>query len=419
MNTIVYITVKAPYSSGESFILTEMFSLKNLGIDILVIPRDVSGGVIHEKAGTLLNNTLRIKWFDPEVIREALKYIFMNPVSFLKLIDAVVLKARNAKIALRNLMILPKGVYLARLLGRHPVSHIHAHWASTTSTLAYVISQVTGIPWSFTAHRWDIAEDNLLKEKCHSASFVRTIAENGRREILEIVGNDSLANKLSVIHMGVIVPENKSVRKEQNDVFTFLCPADFIAVKGHRYLLDACRMLSDSDIKFKCLLAGDGPLEDKLRQSVRYLQLNHCVEFLGRLPHEKLMGLYERGAIDAVVLPSIITEDGEKEGIPVALMEGMSYGIPVIATSTGGIPELIGDGSGIMIEEKNPEAIAGEIKRLIKEPSHYELIREKGNKKIKEEFDVVATNKRLLELFFAGACNQEEATGQTMLRLTI
>jgi len=169
---------------------------------------------------------------------------------------------------------------------------------------------------------------------------------------LKTIKDATLIKKLLVIHMGVVIPERNNTALKKAEVFKFVCPADFVLKKGHKYLFEACRILSDRGVKYKCLIAGDGPLEDELREMVKKLKLNDSIEFLGRLPHEKLFDLYGRGEIQVVVLPSIITEDAEKEGIPVALMEAMSYGIPVISTKTGGIPELIGDGSGIMIDEK-------------------------------------------------------------------
>ena len=399
MKKIAYLTVKTPLGAHEAFILTEMLALKKSGASLLIIPRGISTGVFHEKAKELLDDTLILPYINFKIIKELFSYIALRPLFTSKILFNTVFKARNVKIAVKNLCIIPKALYLSKILRQHNISNIHAHWASTTSTIAYIISKVTGIPWSFTAHRWDILENNILREKTKSASFVRAINENGRQEICEIINDDNLKKKISVIHMGVVLPELKSTPFNKPDIFKFLCPANLLIVKGHRYLFEACRILSDRGLQCKCLIAGDGPLEHELRRMAANLELDDCIEFLGRLPHERLFELYARREIHAVVLPSITTGDAEKEGIPVALMEAMSYGIPVISTNTGGIPELISDGSGIMVEEKNPAVIAGALEKLVKDQIYYNLLSEKGQEKIDCDFNVDKISTKLLALF--------------------
>lgn len=401
MKKIAYITVNAPYGSQETFILTEMLALKELGVDILIIPREISSKLFNKRAEPILENTLNIPLFNFQIIIQYLKYLLTNPISYIKIINDIFFKARNVRIALKNLIIMPKAVYLSIILKEQSISHLHAHWGSTTATMAYIISKVTGIPWSFTAHRWDIPENNLLKEKCKSASFVRAIDENGRKEIIDIIKDEPLTEKISVIHMGVLVGEPNKGYLMPPDIFTFLCPANFVHKKGHRYLFEACKILSEKSLNFRCLIAGDGPLEEELRKFVGDLDLSDYIEFLGRLPHERLLDLYGKGEINAVVLPSITTEDGEKEGIPVALMEAMSYGIPVVSTNTGGIPELIGDGSGIMVEERDPEAIANSIEKLINDTAYYGLMSEQGRRKTEREFNVSVISRELSKLFYS------------------
>jgi colanic acid/amylovoran biosynthesis glycosyltransferase len=396
---VVYITAKIPFGSPETFILTELLALKKHSMNLLIIPRDKGGKVFHKDAESLIDDTLNIPWFNFRIFFALLEFIFMRPFQLINLLNTIFFRARNVKVGLKNLVILPKALYISSRLKEYSISHIHAHWASTTSTMAYVISTVTGIPWSFTAHRWDIRENNLLKEKTETASFVRVISEKGKRELLEIIQDASLADKIFVIHMGVVVPEYNLATVNRPDIFSFLCPANLLPVKGHKYLFEACKILLDKGVKFKCLIAGSGPLEDNLRNMVKSLELDNNVFFEGILSHEKLLNLYETVLINAVILPSIVTEDGQQEGIPVALMEAMSYGIPVISTNTGGISELIGVGSGIMIDEKKPEAIADAIDNLIKDSDYYNLVSQRGREKIGREFNISLISKKLISLF--------------------
>lgn len=322
-----------------------------------------------------------------------------HPLRLLQLIARISFKARNISIALKNLVVLPKAIYLSKKLKNLNVVHVHAHWASTPSTIGYVIADIAGIPWSFTAHRWDITENNILREKVRTASFVRVISRSGQNDLMKIIQNESLEKKIIVLHMGVELQEVRPKKKEPA-IFTILCPANLISVKGHRYLFEGCQILMKRKREFKCLVAGDGPLEAELKELVSKLGLNEHVAFLGRIPHERLLKLYSEGEIDVVVLPSIVTEDGEKEGIPVSLMEAMAFGVPVVSTDIGGTPELIGDGSGIMVKEKNPETIADALDRLMSDEWLYMTIGQNGRIKIEKEFDVAVISETLQQMFF-------------------
>ncbi len=399
MSKIAYITVKSPFGRQESYVLTEMLALKESGANIIIFPRDISHELFHKKAEFLIEDTLIIPWFNIKIAIRTLKYIFAQPISFLKIVKDIAFDVRSARIALKNLIILPKALYLSKIIKENSISHIHAHWGTTTATMAYIISKIAGIPWSLTLHRRDIKENNLLRIKCISASFIRTINEQGRNELLEIVKETSLKEKIFVIHMGVDIPVISRKSDLASGSFTMLCPANFVLKKGHKYLFKACKLLLGKGVKFKLLIAGDGPLENDLKKTVSGFALNDCVEFLGRLPHERVFDLYSSDKINAVVLPSIVTDEGEHEGIPVALMEAMSYGIPVISTDTGGISELIDDGSGIMVKEKDPKGIADAVEKLIEDRVLYEKLSENGNNRIKTSFNVDNIARKLMKLF--------------------
>lgn len=400
MGRIVYITVNAPFGAQETFIITELLALKRLGAEISIAPRDRKEGVFNNNAGPLVKDALRYPLFSAEIALKAAVRAIKNPVAAFHIIKDIVLCSGGVKKALKNLTAAPKAFFLAGIFEGMGVTHMHAHWATTTSTMAYIISRLTGIPWSMTCHRGDIQENNLLSLKCQSASFVRAIDGPGRDEITALAGNKgSVEKKLFVLHMGVDLPELNATAPLNPNTFTFICPANLVEKKGHRYLIEACKILSDGNINYRCIMAGDGPLEDELKKIVFSLNLSERIEFAGRLPNERLLAMYLEKEVSAVVLPSINTKDAQREGIPVALMEAMAYGIPVISTATGGIPELIGDGSGIMIKEKDADAIAGAVIRLSSDRSFYKRLAEKGRKKIALEFNGKKTAERLVKLF--------------------
>lgn len=391
---ICYITVQSPWGKAESFLVEEMLEVKHRGVDLLIIPRNPPKEVFHEEAKELLENAVWLPLINLRMVGVFFKALLIR-ASLWKILGHIVRHARNPWVLIKNLAILPKGVFIAKMLRKEDTCHIHAHWGSTTSTMAYIISQLTGIAWSFTLHRWDIRENNMLEEKIRSAGFVRCISEHGKKELLKIVGEE-YKEKIRVVHLGVKVPENTAEFPKAKKLFTIVTPANLLEVKGHKYLIEACSILIEEGINnFQCILYGEGPLRTELENLIKGKKRDDYIKIPGAIPHEKLIKMYQNHDVDLVVLPSINTDKGEHEGIPVALMEAMAHGIPVISTNTGGIPELISNGAGIIVEEKSPEQLARAIIKTMKEEGFVKGLSETGYQKIQAKFNIAENVKTL------------------------
>ena len=402
---IAYITAHAPFGKGETFVLEEMLAVVEHGVELLIVPRNPPKEVFHDLGRRLLDRTVWMPLFSGGIFLAFLKAAVLRHRLWKVLID-IFRHSRTPKILLKNLAVVPKAVFIADLLRQEKVQHIHAHWGSTTATMAWIASELTGIPWSMTLHRWDIAENNLLELKVERASFVRCISEDGRREVLQIVGEKN-QHKVKVLHMGVQLPDMLPAQlRLPRSAFVVACPANLVPKKGHRFLIEACALLWEKEVRnFQCLIIGDGPLEGELRRQVAELELGEVVKFMGRVPHDDLMQMYERGEVDAVVLPSIVTEDGEREGIPVALMEAMAYGIPVISTKTGGIPELLDGGAGILVPPGSSQALAEAIIEIMRNAELLTQLAQLGRAKVEKEFNLHLNTQKLLQLMEASVKN--------------
>jgi len=376
-----------------------MISLQKEGINLTIFPRNPSREIFHNEALNLLNDAVWLPLFNFGILREFLISLIIKPKT-IKILYLIIKNSRSFKIILKNIIVFPKAVYIAKHIRKIPIDHIHAHWGSTTSTMALIISEMTGIPWSMTLHRWDIMENNLLKIKAEKAAFLRCISENGKNEVLQIVGKQ-FKHKVKVLHLGVNISNRTfDYKKVNRRKFVISCPANIIPVKGHKYLIEACYLLNKRGISnFKCLIIGDGPLEADVKKQVCLLKLENTIKFLGRLPHEKIIQMYEKSEVDVVILPSIVTNDGEKEGIPVSLMEAMAYRIPVISTNTGSIVELLGNGAGILVPAKSSADIADSICKLMQSKSLREKIASAGFERVKESFNNIENNKKLIKMF--------------------
>jgi glycosyltransferase involved in cell wall biosynthesis len=122
---------------------------------------------------------------------------------------------------------------------------------------------------------------------------------------------------------------------------------------------------------------------------------------LGVVPHAALLGLYREGSVDCVVLPSLDLGGGLHEGLSVALIEAMAYGIPAVSTPTGGQSELL-DGAGRLVPPGDATALADTLGELLASPRERERMGLLGRRRIEEQFDVDVIAAELVRLFAGG-----------------
>ena len=378
---IVYVTAQLPHGCDEAFVVPEIEQLLRSGHDVLVVPRSPRGVVMHGRE--LLPRARREALYSPRVLGAAAAAMLAAPARTLAA-ARVLLESRSPAVAIKNLAVVPKALWLAKIAAQWGADHIHCHWASTTATMTMIASGISGIPWSLTTHRWDIVENNLLAAKVSSASFVRFISVDGLRMARRIgIGP---ARNARVLHMGVTVPGQ--VQRRYGPRAVVLCPARLVDVKGHRFLLEAWRKLQRSGVAADLWLAGDGELRPQLEALSVTLGLSDAVKFLGAIPHRELLKIYEEVPVAAVVLASVDLGKGFHEGIPVALIEAMSYGLPVVATATGGTPELVIPGTGLLAPPADPAALADAMQSLLQHPELRERLGNSARRRVLEAFDV-------------------------------
>lgn len=366
--------------------LPEMAELKAMGHEVFLAPLWPRGNRMHDCShlATEIPDTTALPCFS-----EASR-------AFPAVRDLVLRgKGRNR---LKNLLAAIRATQLVRNVKKLGIEHIHCHWAGCTSSMGMVLSALTGIPWSLTAHRWDIAANNCFGPKARSASFVRFISQNGLA-MAKRLGIEGLARAV-VIHMGAsVASEAELPRLGSGEKPLILCPGNLLPVKGHSDLIAAMRMLRDSGFECELHLAGDGPLRRQLETQVEQLGLRSVVKFLGALKHAEILKLYSQGRAALVVLPSRDLGAGLHEGIPVSLIEAMSYRVPVISTHTGAIPELVTPNEGILVPQANPEALADAIRTVLRSSSLQERFGESGRRRVEQHFSIKKTAFNLAQMF--------------------
>jgi glycosyltransferase involved in cell wall biosynthesis len=268
------------------------------------------------------------------------------------------------------LAVAPKALATAWWLRHLRVQRIHAHFASHTATCAGIAAAVIGIPFSFTAHAYDIyctsmsLRNGTLDWKLRHAIQVFAISEHGRnflRARLPSADRDRIHKVYVGIPMDLFKEQASSAI---NGELRLLCVASFDSKKGLETLLDACALLKSQSVPFHLRVYGKGPLREALANQIARLDLKQHVKLGNPIPQEEVAK--ELVACHVFVMPCRKDpKTGNIDGIPTVFMEAMATGRPVISCPISGIPELVRNGeTGLLVPPDDPAALAGAITRL-------------------------------------------------------
>lgn len=220
-----------------------------------------------------------------------------------------------------------------------------------------------------------------------NAPFARQLIDCGAPE-----------ERVDTHHLGIPVQRYDFAPQEICDAPHFLSVSRLVEKKGLSVAIDALTMLRSSHpgINWMYDIGGDGPLEEDLRQQVERVGLQDRIRFIGALSHEEALERITRA--DVMLVPSITAPDGDKEGIPVTLMEAMALGTPVCTTRHSGIPELVTHGeTGLLSEEGDMEGLRDNIVSLACDNNKTAELVAAARTKIERDFNEDRQNVQLLE----------------------
>jgi len=384
----------------ETFILNEVLALADTGVEVSLFPlQREKASVVHPSALALMHKVTFTPFMSFRIAFAMLKVLFKQPIAFVKtLFNVIRFNFACPNFLLGAIAFFPKAVYLSTLFKQQGITHIHAHFANHPTMVAYVINQLSGIGYSFTAHGSDIHKrQHMLSEKFNAAKFAVMISQYNERFFYTHTGllhND----KLQIVRCGVDTQLFTPKIHTNNDITQILCVASLREVKGHCYLIEACAQLKSQAIPFHLTLIGDGPMRGALEAQINQLNLENEVTLLGAQPQQKIL---ESLAIsDVFTLTSFQTASGNREGIPVVIMEAMACGLPVVASDVSGIPELVNDGkTGLLCETQNPKSIAEKLSILCSDSETRRTMGMAGRAFVEQEFDLVKNAYKLAKLF--------------------
>ena len=301
---------------------------------------------------------------------------------------------------LKSLALIPLAVWLGDDLRRRGIGRLHAHWASYAATMALVVHWLYDIPFSFTAHAYDIyLVPRLLAAKVRDAEFAVTCARVNAEFLAGLAGPG--VGRIVVNYHGVSLERFKPVPGAAADAAaprlpTLVTCGRLEPYKGHHVLLRAAARLATP---VRVVLVGEGPQRPRLEQLAAELGSAERVEFTGPLPQSRLAAIYAQA--DLFVLASVVIESsGKRDVIPNVLAEAMAMQLPVVATRISGIAELVEDGvSGRLVPPNDPAALAAAIDALLADPALRRRLAEQGAAQVRRMFDRDVNIEALAALF--------------------
>jgi glycosyltransferase involved in cell wall biosynthesis len=380
-----------------------MIYLERLGWKVELYPLILQHQeVIHEEARPWLQRAHTVPWLSLRVLKANFTRLFQHPGQYFSLLGRVIRENLSSpKFLARALLLFPRAMWMADDFTKQGIDHIHAHYATHPALVAWLINQVTGISYSVTVHAHDIFVDKpMLATKLHDSMFISSISEFNRRYLVDLLGS-WVQDKTEIVRMGVdpsYYPDGKKVGNGSARKLEILSVGSLQPYKGHVYLVKACALLKQREIPFRCRIVGGGDLYDLLHRTIQENQLEGLVELLGPRTQAEVSSLLRTA--NCYVQPSVITSTGKMEGIPVALMEAMICGIPVVATSISGVPELVRPGeTGWLVPPEDITALADALSGIYADPAEADRRAELGHQWVMDEFEISSNVRKLASLF--------------------
>jgi glycosyltransferase involved in cell wall biosynthesis len=339
------------------------------------------------------------------LVGPALREAVVNPLRFLRALGraarmAVVPGGRGAY----NFAYLLEAVRLKALTRADGIRHLHAHFSTNSASVAMLCKLLGGPEYSFTVHGPDelpkMKTDGIAAKVGH-ARFVVAITDFARRAIIDAAGA-KLADKIEIVPCGLDMPRFSVAGPIAADNKRLVCVGRLCWQKAQVRLVEAVAQVRNAHPDMHLTLIGDGDTRPEIEALIQQHALHDQVTLHGWGTNDEV-----RAAIAgsrALVLPS------EAEGLPIVIMEALAMGRPVISTRIAGIPELLDDGCGWLIETRDLPALAGALDDCLSaDPSRLHALGAEGRRRVEVRHDQARNAARIRKLIDLNAKNPSRA----------
>lgn len=282
-----------------------------------------------------------------------------------------------------------------RRVARIGASLVHAHFAPD-GAVATRLAEKLGTPILVTLHGYDVTVKTNFRGRYadlwRKADRFLCVSEFIRRKAIEAGFPEE---KLLVHYIGIdckrFVP-TEGGRAEGMVLFV----GRLVEKKGCQYLLDAMQQVQRRCADASLVIIGDGPLRKPLEAHAGELRLN-CT-FLGRQPTEVVRSYLQAASV--LCVPSVTAANGDSEGLPIALLEGMAMGVPIVGSRHAGIPEAVVDGeTGLLANERDVSQLAKHLLRSLKDKPFTNVSTRRGRELVLARFDHIRQTAILEDIY--------------------
>ena len=374
---------------SETFILNEVLELERQGVDLRVYSlNEPQEPVTHRLAARVRSH---IEYLPFPLLRNAHRYFLAHlallarhPLEYVRTLFSLLI-ALDRDLLERFV----QAGYLAGLLQRDGVRHVHAGFVHYPGSVAWLVHRITGRTFSLATHAKDMVHSppKLLRRKLSEAEVVFTCTQFNVPVLKERAGPAGL-RRLRRIYHGADLERFPYEPGPPLDPPLILAVGRLVEKKGLDHLVSACRLLADRGKPFQCrIVAGSRDLWDEISAQIQRLGLAEKVVLVPPLDQDELRRWYRSASV--FTLPCVVAEDGDRDGIPNVLVEAAATGVPIVSTPVSGIPELVRDGeTGLVVAPRDPVALAGALERLLDSPELGVRLREGARARVEEYFDL-------------------------------
>lgn len=376
----------------ETFVYREIEVVRALGMNVAVFAMKKPSDVEKIECGRELVS--KAYYLPPDFsfpfLTAQIRQFMKNPLRYFSILLKL-LSVGGRKSAMRLVVRIGfflRGALLADLLQkRKDILLLHCPYTGDEIVCAHTASRLSGVPLSFTLHApFHLYKGSpLLKRQALDAVFISAISEDARNRLIDLAG-ENIEEKIKVIHCGIDTPAIRIAGKptKSNKIVS---AGSLVKIKGHDILIRAVKLLVQEGYVLECEIIGEGPQRKKLEKLINELGVNDIVRLAGAKPQTYVYNALKESAI--FVLSSRVDEEGDRDGVPVVLMEAMASGRPCVSTKVSGIPELVIDGkTGILVEQDNPHELAQAIRKILENHQLAENMGKAGRERVEKAFSL-------------------------------
>ena len=377
---------------SETFIVTELLSMEEQGVDLEIFSlRSPVDGRFHESLARVKAPVCYLDaggkaseaWETLRRGRSALGSRLEHELD--ELLEVSLIDACQA-------------IELALAVRRRGITRLHAHFATVATTVARLASRLADVPYSFTLHAKDIFHEGVdqaqLRTKLADSAAAITVSDFNERYLKTRFGDS--AKTVVRVYNGIDL-DLFSMEPPVSRPPVVVAVGRLVEKKGFHHLLDAIALLVRRGRTVHLDLVGGGIEQAGLKARADALGVAGQVTFHGPLTQLEARDRIRGAAVLAA--PCIVGADGNRDGLPTVILEGLALGTPVVATPVTGIPEAVVDGhTGLLVPEGDVPALADALCRLLDDPDLRCRLADAGRRHVEANFDSRVNVRQLREV---------------------